>query len=95
VGPCVVLPVLTVMVYAEDIRRAILELAEQRGPEGTFRPSDVARAIDEKNWKVLIDQVRLVADSLIHEGKIIATESGKVVDINQSKGPLRLRKSAA
>lgn len=73
------------MVFAEDIRKEILRLAEERGREKTFRPSDVARAVDEKNWRVLLEQVRLVAETLIHEGKI--------VDINQSKGPLRLRKN--
>jgi hypothetical protein len=82
-----------VMVFADDIRKEILRLADERGREKTFRPSDVARAVDEKNWRILLEQVRLVADSLIQEGKIIATEAGKVVDINQSKGPLRFRKN--
>jgi hypothetical protein len=81
------------VVFADDIRKVILRLADERGREKTFRPSDVARAVDEKNWKILLEQVRLVAVSLIHEGKIIATKAGKTVDINQSKGPLRFRKN--
>jgi hypothetical protein len=81
------------VVFADDIRREILRLADERGRKKTFRPSDVARAVDEKNWKILLEQVRLVAVSLIHEGKIIATRSGKAVDVSQSKGPLRFRKN--
>jgi len=79
------------MVFAEDIRKTILRLADERGPKKTFGPSDVARAVDEHNWKMLLDQVRLVAVTLIREGKIIATKSGRVVDAS-SKGPLRLKK---
>jgi hypothetical protein len=81
------------VVVAGDIRKEILKLAEERGTEKTFCPSDVARAVDKKNWRILLDQVRFVAGVLIHEGKIIATQAGKSVDINQSKGPLRFRKS--
>ena len=80
------------MVFADDIRKVILRLAEERGKEGTFCTSDVARAVDEKNWRILMEQVELVAGSLVHEGKIIATRSGKTGD-NQSKGPLRFRKN--
>jgi hypothetical protein len=80
------------VVFADDIRKVILRLADERG-EKTFRPSDVARAVDEKNWKIILEQVRLVAGSLIREGKIIATRSGKVVDMDQSKGELRFRKN--
>ena len=81
------------MVIASDIRKVILKLADERGTEGTFGPSDIARAVDQKNWKIIMDQVRLVALSLIREGKIIATQSGKIVDVDQSKGPWRFRKT--
>jgi hypothetical protein len=39
-----------------------------------------------------MDPVRLVAQALIREGKLIATQSGRVVDMTTSKGPLRFRK---
>lgn len=81
------------MVFANDIRSVILRLADECGPDKTFGPSDVARAVDEKNWKVLTDQVKLVAGILIHEGKIIAMRSGKVIDAEHLNGPLRFRKS--
>jgi len=72
------------MVFADDIRKTILKLAEERGSEKTFEPSDVARAIDQQNWHSLIDQVELVASTLIREGKIIAM---------QNKGPVQFRKN--
>ncbi|HEY3402815.1 MAG TPA: DUF3253 domain-containing protein [Ohtaekwangia sp.] len=66
------------MVQAEDIRKTILKLADERGPERTFAVSDVARAVDENNWVMLMDQVRFVADVLVREGKINATPTGKM-----------------
>jgi hypothetical protein len=59
------------MVFADEIRRTILRLADERGPERTFALSDVAQAIDRHNWQGLIDQVRIVANVLVKEGKII------------------------
>jgi len=58
------------MVFAEEIRKTILRLAEQTGKERSFAPADVARAIDQHNWPLLIDQVKLVAEILLKEGKI-------------------------
>jgi hypothetical protein len=81
------------VVFASDIRSVILKLAEERGTQKTFGASDVARAVDQKNWRILLDQVRLVAGILIREGKIIATRSGKVTDAANLKGHLRFRKS--
>lgn len=80
------------MVFADDIRRTILTLADERGTEKTFCPSEVARRIDDEHWPMLMDQVRFVASVLIREGKIIATQGGKEVDMTTSQGPLRLRK---
>ena len=60
---------------ADDIRKLILDVADQRGPGKTFLPSEVAMLIDQHNWQKLTDQVKLVADALIHEGKIVATKN--------------------
>ena len=63
------------MIFAEEIRSAILRVAEERGPDRTFDPTDVARAIDAKNWPQLVDQVKFVAGILLNEGKIIAKKT--------------------
>lgn len=72
------------MVFAEDIRRVILELAERRGREHTFASDEVARAVDAENWRVLTEQVKLVAGILVKEGRIEA--------VGQSSGVLSFRK---
>lgn len=61
------------MVFADEIRNTILKLADEHGSERSFAPADVARAIDQQHWQHLIDQVKLVADTLIKEGKIKVT----------------------
>jgi hypothetical protein len=75
------------MVFAEEIRRAILRLAEERGPDGTFDPADVARSIDAKNWPQLVDQVKFVAGILMNEGKIIGKKTLGNIPEEFSKAP--------
>lgn len=75
------------MVFAEEIRRAILQVAEERGPNRTFDPADVARSIDAKNWPQLVDQVKFVASILINEGKIIAKKTSGNFSQEFSKAP--------
>lgn len=81
------------MVFAGDIRNAILKMANQRGPGNVFYSAEVARLIDQENWKDQVEQVQLVAESLIHEGKIIEARSEKIVDTAYSKSPLPLEDS--
>jgi hypothetical protein len=75
------------MVFAEEIRNAILRVAEERGPDKTFDPSEVARAIDAKNWPQIVDQVKFVAGILINEGKLIGKKSLGNVPQEFSKAP--------
>jgi hypothetical protein len=75
------------MVFAEEIRRTILKLAEERGPGRSFALSDVAQAIDQKNWNELTEQIRFVATILIREGKIIGRKTGESVYAEFSKPP--------
>jgi hypothetical protein len=75
------------MVFAEEIRRAILQVADERGPDKTFDPADVARSIDAKNWPQIVDQVKFVAGILINEGKIIAKKKSGNILLEFSKAP--------
>ena len=75
------------MVFAEEIRKAILRVAEERGPDRTFDTTDVARAIDAKNWPQLVDQVKFVAGVLIDEGKITAKKTLGNIPEEFSKAP--------
>jgi hypothetical protein len=73
------------LVFANDIRKAILTLANMRGPGNLFYPAEVAKRVDSENWVTLIDQVHLVADSLISEGKIVVSKSGKAFETAYTK----------
>ena len=59
------------MIVAEEIRNAVLRVAEERGTK-PFRAADVARQISPAHWEDLLEQVKLVIDSLVKEGKVTA-----------------------
>jgi hypothetical protein len=82
------------MVFAEDIRKTILKIAEERGPENTFGPSDVAQRVDRENWQSLMDQVWFVASILEKEGKIKTTMSDGQIDFRKQGPKPDLKKSA-
>ena len=75
------------MVFAEEIRRAILRVADERGPDKTFEVADVARSIDAKNWPQLVDQVKFVAGVMMNEGQIIARKTASNNTQEFSKAP--------
>lgn len=60
------------MIYAEDIRRTILIVAEELGKDDNFDPSDIAKKIDKENWFGLLPHVTMVVEVLSKEGKIIS-----------------------
>ena len=76
------------MVFAEDIRKTILKLAEERGPESSFAPMDVASLVDVNRSQELIEQIHFVASVLIREGKITVASS----DLEQNSRTPRFRK---
>ena len=71
------------MVFANDIRKAILALADQRAG-GLFYLQEVEKLLDAENWPRLVDQVKLVAESLIQEGQIAPTR-GDSIEIAYTK----------
>lgn len=73
------------------LRAVILELLERRGPGKTICPSDAARALVGKDFRPLMDIARAAAAELVADGEIEVTQRGKVVDIEQARGPIRLR----
>jgi hypothetical protein len=75
------------MVFAEEIRQAILRVADERGPDKTFELVDVARSMDAKNWPQLVDQVKFVAGIMMNEGQIIARKTASNNPQEFSKAP--------
>jgi hypothetical protein len=70
----------------------ILELLSQREPDKTICPSEVARSLDEENFRDLMPTVREAAGDLVAEAAIDVTQGGEVVDPKSARGPIRLRR---
>ncbi|MDJ0823839.1 MAG: DUF3253 domain-containing protein [Paracoccaceae bacterium] len=69
-----------------EIAQALMALAETRGKDKSFCPSEVARAL-AADWRPLMPDVRRVSVQL----PLVATQRGQVVDALTAKGPIRLR----
>ena len=76
---------------AEDLDRTIVELLEQRREGATICPSEAARAVGGKDWRPLMEPARDAARRLVEQGCIDVTQRGEVVDLDQARGPVRLR----
>lgn len=81
------------------IAAVLLALADRRGPECSFCPSEAARALAPPNgagdpaWRALMPQVRAVAACLVAEGRLVASRRGWPVDPADPGGPFRLSQS--
>lgn len=77
------------------IRDAILAQAKACGPEKSFTPEDVARALTSENWQSLLARIRREATVLAREGQIDVLRKGKPVDLDvEIRGVIRLRARA-
>lgn len=76
-----------------QLEKAILSLLEERGT-ATACPSEVARALEPKNWRPLMQPVREAAARLQKRGKIDGYQRGKPIEIESARGPIRLRAAA-
>ena len=74
----------------KNIRACLLRLAEERGAKKTFCPSEVARLLGGAGWREWMDVIRIEASGLAAEGKLRATQRGRVVELDRVSGPIRL-----
>ncbi len=74
-----------------EIQNEIMKLLETRTAEKTICPSEVLPA-NEKQNKSRMEFVRQAARHLVHQGKVEITQGGKVVDPDEFRGPIRIRK---
>jgi len=74
----------------DRIERAILELVESRGPGKTICPSEVARWLEDDEWRELMEDVRRAAGRLQARGEVVVTRGGKRVDPWNPGGPNRI-----
>jgi hypothetical protein len=78
----------------EDIREAIQNLLEKRGEGKTICPYEASRAVFggmHGNGREFMDRTRAVARTMVDEGRIEVCQKGQVVDMDNCKGPIRLR----
>ena len=76
-----------------ELERTILSLLEDRKPTSTICPSDAARAVGTADsWRSLMDPARDAARRLVEAGEVVITQGGKVVDLDTTRGPVRIRR---
>lgn len=71
-----------------------MKLVEARHPK-TACPSEVARLLDEEDWRSQMRPVREAAARLAKRGRIDVLQRGKKVDVTTARGPIRLRLATA
>lgn len=72
-----------------------MQLLARQDHGKTICPSDAARSLDEHSFRRLMPIVRSAANILVNEGAIEVTQRGEVVDLDEAKGPVRLRLAEA
>ncbi|MFV8281223.1 DUF3253 domain-containing protein [Christiangramia marina] len=78
-----------------EIKGLIEEISDQRkSNDSSFCPSEIARIYFDENWRDGMDMVRIVADELVKENKLITLQKGVLIqDLpSEAKGPIRLKK---
>lgn len=75
----------------ERIAGTILSVARERGLEKSTCPSEVARMLFPENWRAQMKAVVDVAIALHQQGKVVITQKGMPVDVNEIKGPVRIK----
>ncbi len=76
----------------DRIVASVLAMAEERGTEKTFCPSEIARELFPDDWRTHMNDVVAVAISLQKQGKVLITQKGEPVDIDHIKGPIRIKR---
>jgi Protein of unknown function (DUF3253) len=76
----------------EQAEAAILDLLARRDPGKTICPSDAARVLGgDHGFRPLMPLVRDAARALVAARRIEVTQSGQPVDLDGTRGPIRLR----
>jgi hypothetical protein len=73
-----------------EIEAQIFVLLAMRRNGATICPSEVARALDNANWRELMPQIRKVAQGLAKDDRLQVTRGGVLVDALSLGGPIRI-----
>ncbi|EBA11568.1 DUF3253 domain-containing protein [Roseobacter sp. CCS2] len=77
----------------QTLRRAILRLTADRGPNKTICPSEVARHVagnDPDAWRPLMPQIKVVGSRLAGEGHVALKQGGQTIDPAAVRGAYRI-----
>ncbi|MDC7683419.1 histone H1/H5 family protein [Asticcacaulis sp. BYS171W] len=80
---------------SNPVEELIVELLTDLKGNDTLSPNQVAKTINEENWRRQLPQVRAAIQKLVDEGKIEVIRKGKVVDFEGIKGIYRVRLAQA
>jgi hypothetical protein len=81
-----------VSTVSQRLEKAILELAEARGPAKSICPSEAARAVGADEWRDLMEPARAVARELAARGLVAVTSGDQVLSPDKPwNGPVRIR----
>lgn len=72
---------------------ATLMLLARRPAGGSICPSEVAREVDQDDWRALMEPARAAARRLVARGEVVITQRGRVVDGSTTRGPIRVRRA--
>ena len=76
--------------------RAIGELLADRAPGKTICPAEAARQLGgDDGFRPLMPVVRDAAREMAARGDLEVTQGGEVVDLDDARGPIRLRRPRA
>ncbi|ACT91364.1 conserved hypothetical protein [Dyadobacter fermentans DSM 18053] len=79
------------MQHDEKIANTILSTAIHRGSQKSTCPSEIARMLFPDDWREHMKDVLAVAIDLHHEGSVVITQKGTPVDVENIKGPVRIK----
>ncbi|MCE6988617.1 DUF3253 domain-containing protein [Dyadobacter sp. CY323] len=79
------------MQHYDEIATTILSTAIHRGAEKSTCPSEIARMLFPDDWRKHMEDVREVAIDLHNKGSVVITQKGMPVDVENIKGPVRIK----
>ena len=75
-----------------ELEEALLRLLQERGPNKTICPSELARQrYGEGEWRAQMETVRMAARRLVVKEQAEILQKNRPVDPSTAKGPIRIR----
>ena len=79
------------------LEQELVATLTQRARHRTLCPSELARKLKpgDEDWRDLLEPIRMAARRLSRQGAIEILQSGRVIDPDTIRGPIRLRQQRA